>query len=68
MSDLLLSLLIVLAALVAVALALRWAARGSLQEGRNPTLSVPAVFPGQVDMFPADRRDVGEEIGFRGRA
>ena len=43
MPDLLLSLLIVLAALVAVALALRWAARGSLQEGRNPTLSVPAV-------------------------
>ena len=33
MPDLLLSLLIVLAALVAVALALRWAASGSLREG-----------------------------------
>ena len=40
--------------------------------GRNPTLSVlrcpsvgtwPAVFSGQVDVLPSERRDVGQEFG-----
>ena len=31
--------------------------------GRDHTLSVPAIFPGQVDVFPAERRNVGEEFG-----
>ena len=39
--------------------------------GRNPTVSIsrcptvgsrPAVFPGQVDVLPAERRDVGQEV------
>ena len=36
--------------------------------GRNPTLSGPAVLTGQVDMFPAKRRDMGEERRIGSRA
>ena len=36
--------------------------------GRNPTLSRPAVFPGEMNMLPSKRRDVGEERRIRGYA
>ena len=32
--------------------------------GRNPTLRFrPSVFAGEIDVLPAERRDMGQEIG-----
>lgn len=32
--------------------------------GRNPTLRLwPAIFSGEIDVFPSERRDMGQEIG-----
>ena len=32
--------------------------------GRNPTLRLwPAIFSGEIDVLPSERRDVGQEIG-----
>lgn len=38
--------------------------RGRLREGRNPTLRLwPAIFSGEIDVFPSERRNMGQEIG-----
>ena len=32
--------------------------------GRNPTLRLwPAIFSGEIDVFPSERRNMGQEIG-----
>ena len=33
-------------------------------KGRNPTLRLwPAIFSGEIDVFPSERRNMGQEIG-----
>ncbi|WP_428840558.1 recombinase family protein [Burkholderia vietnamiensis] len=34
------------------------------RRGRNPTLRLwPAIFSGEIDVFPSERRNMGQEIG-----
>lgn len=46
-----------------------YTARGQLigvvcGRGRNPTLRLwPAIFSGEIDVFPSERRNMGQEIG-----